>query len=214
MEWRSAKVIDNVDELKKGRIKVQILPEFSGVDTTNCPWIYPYLQENDSHYIPEINEFVKVIIRDKYWKQIEYIVGDYVRGKYPYTDFENMVSSITELNTQTYPQPKFIKKFKDGTFLFYNSETGECGIKNKNGTYILIDKDGNIIQNTNTSKFVFKNSTKSLKTDLLKVILETLQYIMTGGLTTGAGPAIPADASKIQPVIDANNITLDNLFEE
>jgi len=147
-----AKVIDNKDEKKLGRVKLKVLPEFQDVADSYLDWSYPYTLEGGGsvgggeHNVPEIGEMVKVVIKDKYWKKIEYMSGDYIEDAYPYKDFSSDVTSSTvpELGSQTYPQPKYIKQFKDGSYYFHNSETGESGQFNTNGSYIIFDKDGSI----------------------------------------------------------------------
>lgn len=218
MEIKLAKVIDNVDKDKTGKLKLRIVPEMSGVDESNLPWCRPFLLQGNgsktgTHTIPEKGDMIKVIIKDKFWKNIEWLNGDFVDGMYPYETWTNKSSSISELQSMTYPQPSFMRVLPDQSIMFYNSETGEAGYLNSSGSYTIFDSSGNIIQNANTSKFTIKTSTKSLKTDILKVILESLLYILGGGLTTGAGPAVPADASKVRDIITAK-ITLDNIFKD
>lgn len=155
IEYRKAIVIDNNDPDKKGEVQVRVLPEMTGVDENKLPWCRPFMMsggggEGGTHDIPEIGEYVTVIIKDKFWIHMEYIPSDYTVDNYPYLSFESISSSMTELGSQTYPQPKYLKKFADGSFIFHNSSTGEHGIYNSNGTYILISSNGDIYISTNS----------------------------------------------------------------
>jgi hypothetical protein len=151
LEERFAKVINNNDPLKKGRIKATIYPELFDLSEDKLNWIYPHInhggggEKNSTHSIPEIGEFVKVVILDPHWKHIEYIHGDYVENYYPYENFKSIVADMKELGSQTYPQPAYIKSYPDGSFSFHNTVTGEHGFYNFNKAYILFDAKGNII---------------------------------------------------------------------
>lgn len=144
-----AVVVDNVDPLKKGRVKLRPMPEFNGVEDSLLNWSYPHVLNGGGvtgggeHNVPEIGEMVKIVIRDKFWQRIEYVTGDYTEDAYPYEDFSKKVSSMSELDSQTYPQPKYIKQYKDGSYYFHNSETGESGHFHNSGSYVIFDKDGN-----------------------------------------------------------------------
>jgi hypothetical protein len=154
---RTAVCIDNndnnsTDERPKqtGRCKLRILPEMNGMAEDKLPWCAPFLNEGSgtsnlgTHKVLEVGEYCRVLIRDKYWQHIEWLNGDYVEGFYPYSVWTDNASKMTELGSMTYPQPNFMKALPDGSIMFYNSETGESGIHNSNGSYCLFDKDGSI----------------------------------------------------------------------
>ena len=167
-EIRTAIVIDNVDTDKQGKCKLRVLPEMIGMDEDKLPWCRPFLgkgngnQNLGTHEIPEIDEYVKCLVRDNFWKQIEYISGDFVTGFYPYSVWENKASSMSELNSMSYPQPSFMKALPDGSIIFYNSETGEKGIYDSHGSYSIFDSSGNIIINSKDQKTTIKNSNGDL----------------------------------------------------
>lgn len=148
MELRKAIVIDNNDPDKKGKVQLRILPEMKDVDEDKLPWCFPFMPshgggENPVSEIPENDDMVTAFIKDPSWIYIEYMAADYIEDKYPYADFEDIVGDMTELGTQTYPNPQ-LRKYKDGSFSFHNTATGEHGFYNKNGSYCLFDVNGDV----------------------------------------------------------------------
>lgn len=150
---REAQIVSLNDPDQLGKIQVRILPEMLNFKTSDLPWAGKYNQGTGCsadvglHELPEINSYVRVIIED--WpllKRIRYISDDYIEGLYVYSKSSDL-DSITELGTQTYPQP-FFKSYKDGTIEFHNSTTGEHGTFFSNGEYYLKDATGNIFVNT------------------------------------------------------------------
>lgn len=140
-----AKVVDNNDPEQLGKIKIKIIPEMENFDEDLLPWIGIYKQgqgtgnETAFHEIPEVGTFIRVLIEDwPFFKRARYISDDFIEGKSQYQQFDLTIPELTE---QSYPQPSF-KKYKDGTIVFHNSETGEHGSYFPNGSYFLIDENG------------------------------------------------------------------------
>jgi hypothetical protein len=225
---RTGKILDNVDPKKLGRCKIQILPEFNGISKDFLDWSYPYgnsgggFSKSGTHNVPEIGEYVKVIIRDKFWKKAEYITIDYVENNYPYSDFTNIISNIPELGSQTYPQPKYVQSYPDGSFSFYNSKTGERGLYHNSGAYFLIDANGKItihnsknmiINGADSGKVSLKNNSATLHS-ILKEVLTIIQNIITPGnllgnmgapvqyLQTGDLSTIAQDLTKLSQLLE------------
>lgn len=169
---REARVIDNNDPNKKGKVKIRILPEMLSFKDSELPWMSTYQQgegisaDVGTHGVPEKDTFIRVLIEDyPIMKRIRYISDDYVEGMYIYSKASGL-SAIAELSSQAYPQPLF-HIFKDGTITFHNSSTGEHGTLYKNGQYELFDKDGNwfvYIKNKQT-KIYNDSGSFILKTD-------------------------------------------------
>jgi hypothetical protein len=157
MIFRRAIVIDNDDSAfdgnKLSRVKVRILPENKGINNDDLlRWVEPYTNSNGvsaettEHNIPEIDSQVMVAIMDEYWQTIRYLKGFYINGYSAYQKWEDDISSsITDIDTQTYPQPNIFQHYADGSAFFRNTETGEMGHFNSNGSYMVFDKDGKII---------------------------------------------------------------------
>jgi len=149
---REALVVDNIDENKVGKVKIRILPEMQNFEEDTLPWVAQYdngtglSSTSGKHNVYEIGSFIRVIVEDEpFYKRIRIISDDYVEGLYCYKNLD--LSSISELSSQTYPQPIF-QISKDGAISFHNTDTGETGFLYKNGSYYIVDANGNIFINT------------------------------------------------------------------
>ena len=225
-EYRKGIVISNQDTEQIGRCQIRILPEFLGVADSDLPWMYPAeLQggggSNGSSVIPEIGEYVDVIIKDKYWQKLEYRTTDYTINNFPYSAFQEITSKMgVDLTEQTYPQP--IRIYKIGqNFVFANSSTNELGFYNANGSYFLFDLDGNIIQNSALGKVDIKSNVPSATDPLITANLYTIVYntlsilqrILTPGTLLGnlANPIVFTDAPDLLTVTELIEDTLNLL---
>jgi len=171
MILRRAFVIDNNDSAFDGnkfsRIKVRVLPEMKDVKTTNLPWIEPFSNSTGvstdarEHKVPDIDSQVFVLVMDEYWQNIKYLSGFFIQGFVGYEKWTDDVSSnISDIDSQTYPQPNEFKIYKDGSAYFRNTDTGEFGYYNTNGTYTVFDKDGNyFIYGKDTSIKIYNDKT-------------------------------------------------------
>lgn len=150
--YRIAKVIDNIDEEKTGRIKVRVLPEMNGVPNDDLlPWITPDCQSETGtsegvgiHNVPDVDSHITVRINDKYWTDINYLFeSPRLSAFYPYSTFEEEFD-IDELETTPeYPQPKF-KRTADGVIAFHDTSQGILGVQHPTGAYVAIDERGQI----------------------------------------------------------------------
>lgn len=211
---RDAIVIDNLDPDELGGIKVRVYPELMDVEDIFLPWAYPlssFTSETGESFIPEIGSNIRVIIEDEYWQKLRYTnEGDFVPSKYIYKKLD--LSSISELDTQEYPQPKF-KRWEDGTVDFHNSDTGEHGTYHKSGSYVIFDKDGKIF--INSPKIKIYNGSEDLKS-----ILKSMQNILKGLVTPlnildGNGlPCIYQNVGQDLPAINQAILNLDALMED
>ncbi len=181
---RVARVIDNNDDNKKSKIQVRILPELKDVKANKLPWISPkYSGSNETkntglHQIPEIDSLVLVEVWDWYDDMMCYLpYGDYNSGNNIYSKVSEL-SSISELGTQTYPQPNYFKRHEDGTIEFHNTDTGEHGVLHHSGSYVVFDKDGNITINPDSNIVELGGSSLTefvVKGNELQTQLNTLQ---------------------------------------
>lgn len=215
---REGKVIDNNDPLKLGRVKVKVYPELSSILDSDLPWASPYnegtgtTEESGIHRIPEIGAFVKIIVEDAYWQRFRYTTNDYIPNLYIYPKFSEVI--ISEMETQTYPQPQF-QRYEDGTVTFHNTETGETGIYHNSGTYHFLDSEGNYFVNTAGKKIKIYNSSAMLKT-IIKSVQEVLQNLVTPlNLKDGQGlPCIYSNVGTDLPKIQQVLVDLNNLMED
>jgi len=153
IKLRKAIVIDNDDSNSPdkehlSRIKVKILPELLGVDDDLLPWCRPFFQMGMSpnsitHNIPIIGSSIWMIFLDDYWKEGYYLTGRFVDGFFDFAKWEDLESLIQndDIQAATYPNPRFFL-LPDNSVLFYNTETKSKGIINHNGTYSVINGDG------------------------------------------------------------------------
>ncbi len=218
-EIREAIVIDNSDPDQLGKVKIRIMPEMETFSEDMLPWVGIYKnsigfsQDVGTHELPENDSLIRVLIEDwPFLRKIRIISDDYVEGLYFY-DKSSGLSSITELGTQTYPQPIF-KVYKDRTIDFHNSETGEHGTLFSNGGYFLCSANGTLFLNSNNRRLKIYNAQASLKD-----VLQDVQAVLLG-LTTPLnildGEGRPCtylnaatDFTKVQQVL----IKLNNLLE-
>ena len=145
--FRTAKVISDNDPEELSRVQVRILPEFTEMQESMLPWAYVTYpgkgnsSETSVHNPPEIGSFVRVEIRDKFWKEIYVISDEFLEGFAAYEKWSTAQSGISELSNQTYPQPRF-EAFKDGSIFFNNTDTGEKGVYHSSGSYVFMNSAG------------------------------------------------------------------------
>jgi hypothetical protein len=147
--FRTAKVINNNDENKQGKVQVRIYPELIDVDEEFLPWVDFYSNSLNGtsldcgeHVFPEIDSWVRVFIEDyPIFHRVKIVSNDYVEGLYIYSKSDGL-KEISELDEQDYPQPIF-KFYKDGTIQFHNTKTGESGTLYGDGSYQIKDKNAN-----------------------------------------------------------------------
>ena len=170
--FRAAKVIKNNDENQLGKIQVRIYPELIDVDEDFLPWVDFYSnslngtsKNSGEHTFPEVGSWVRVFVEDyPVFHRVKIISNDYVEGLYIYEKAKGL-TEITELDTQTYPQPIF-KFYKDGTIQFHNTDTGESGTLYGDGSYQIKDKNGNFFSySINEHKFYNDNGYIKLTND-------------------------------------------------
>lgn len=145
-------VVDNNSENKNqsskdSYIKVRIIPELKDVGENDLPWVRPFTGLGMGlslfeHNPPEINDNVWVFFKDEpYWKEGFYISGRYIDGLFDYTKWDD--GKIPDKDTSAYPNPRFWY-IPDGSIFFIDYDTGDKGVLNNNGTYILMKGNGEI----------------------------------------------------------------------
>ena len=197
--YRIAKVIDNNDPNKTGKIQVRVLPELNGVaDDSQLPWASPDSQSKTGnsdgvgiHNIPDLDSHVTVKVNDKYWTDIDYLFeSPRLPDVHPYTSFSEEFE-IDELTTiPEYPQPRF-EKTKDKSIFFHDTSQGIMGIQHPTGMYVAIDETGKVFL-----KFV----------DQIKIKSDDEALSIDMSVTDGK-VEIKADGGEV--VIVANDFTFD-----
>jgi hypothetical protein len=148
-----AEVVDNDDQNsddgeKLGRIKVKLLPEMKDLKDSNLPWVRPFFQigmssSQFSYSSPEVGDRVWVFYIDEYLKNGYYLWGSFIDGFFDFSTISDELGNIAESPDTTYPNLKFFY-IPDGSILFWNTDTGDKGVYNSNGSYIFISADGQI----------------------------------------------------------------------
>ena len=167
--FRSAKVVNNNDENKLGKIQVRIYPELIDVDKEFLPWVDFYSNSLNGtsldcgeHTFPEIDSWVRVFVEDyPIFHRVKIISNDYVEGLYIYSKSDGLKEikdgETNLLENQTYPQPIF-KFYKDGTIQFHNTNTGESGTLYGDGSYQIKDKNGNFFSHSKKEHKFYNNN--------------------------------------------------------
>lgn len=161
-----ALVIDNIDEEKKGKIKLRILPEMNALSEDHLPWAEPLINNRSGssketaliHHVPEIDSFVYCTVSED-WTSFYYIEeSPSIASKYQYDEsLELITTAIEDLEEQTYPQPSY-SKTKDGSITFLNTETGEQGLVHPSGLFTHIRSNGTIkIKSMDTTVEILEN---------------------------------------------------------
>lgn len=135
------KVLDTNDPDELGRIKVQVFGVFDEIETASLPWAVPANplfagSGNGFGYfaVPEVDSYV--------WCFFE--AGDLYQPVY----FAEALSKVHGLPVERqidYPHTK-VMKTKNGIVITINDKSGSEEIKvvHPTGSYLVIDKDGNI----------------------------------------------------------------------
>ena len=61
---KMAKVVDNNDPEKLGKIKVRILPEMEDFSENILPWVGVYNQNDTTHSVPDNETFIRIVVED------------------------------------------------------------------------------------------------------------------------------------------------------
>lgn len=146
---RTALVVDDSDSDQQSRVKVRVYPELKDVIDADLPWARPlvgidgYSDSAGIHRPPEKDSFVRVRILPM-WNSSSfyYVRNEYLEGIKNYDLWANNIEgNISDIDSQSYPQPRF-QYLPDGTCVFFNSSSGETGIFHSSGSYAVFNKDG------------------------------------------------------------------------
>jgi hypothetical protein len=159
---RNGLVVDNVDPDEKDRVKLRILPEMQDVADDDLPFVKPKYK---GRKIPEIDDIVLVDLDEHFnIRNMKYYNSVYVLNTTNYDDITSDVDAITDkVSTYEYPQPNEYQKFKDGSYVFRNTETGELVFCHNTGVYTIYDEDGNITHYTKDKYFKVYNDKLSMQ---------------------------------------------------
>jgi len=142
-----AKVISNADPLNAGRIKVQAYPMFAEItDPDILPWAVPMSPiwdgagDDIGHFaVPKVDSFVFVMFEGEDVYQPVYI------GEAP-TATKGLPAELTT----NYPNRKVVKSTSGITFIVDDTDV-HIRVNHPTGTYVLVNTDGDIIFNPNST---------------------------------------------------------------
>lgn len=207
MEYKlfEATVIDIDDLDKQGKIKIKILPEQEGVFDEDLPWAIPFVSDcsNDvlSNNLPQVNSTIRVLV-DALWKRFFYLPNMYFYGLWDFNKISSKLNNINNIN-KDYKNLHF-HLYKDGSLQFHNDEDGSNGFINKNGSYSIFDKDGNIIMNVKVgSKFTLGNGTNHLGAILKELIQDLSELHTEGSPTNHTSPTLTTQMNLLLPKLES-----------
>lgn len=205
------KVINIQDVEQKGRVQVRIYPELVDVPDSDLPWATPLIEQN-IHHVPPLNSFVLVEVSED-WTSFKYsLITPFARSTYPYEEIKGIIGG-----SHTYPEPMAMKT-EDGSVLFYDQSTQECGIVHSSGTKIILDKTGHVKIEGVTDIQLGGNTDDGVLYSALATILNAVishthvvSTVVTGTITgtsvagTGAGTA--SASTELATVVTATPVT-------
>jgi len=142
-----AKITNNNDPVKKGKLQIRLLPEFKDIKESLLPWADPFFSigSSTSSYsmnLPKIGSSVWVAV-DEMFTSFNYLFGAPFEGLFDYASVKTSLDTISELSSTTYPDINF-NLMESGNIHFENSVTGDIGILHNTGSYVLFDNTGKI----------------------------------------------------------------------
>lgn len=186
LNLRYATVIDKNDPDKKGRVQVRILPELKDVKENFLPWADPFIVGSDSgnfaSHLPEDGSVVKVLV-DKDFKYFYYIGGAYIEEVFDYGSIESSLGGVEELSSTNYPEINF-QKLSDGSIFFHNALSGDLGILQSTGSYVVINDSGEMYINVGGTKLSIIDGEVSFATDLVKLTGDSDSAVLFSQLNT------------------------------
>ena len=216
---RIAKVESNKDPNSLGRVRVRIYPEFESLDVQSLPWAEPMNSDDicipgeavGSFRIPEEGSYVVVDV-DPTWQNFIYTGATPNRDRTDvYSDIADQLSRMTDI-TATYPQPIHLIRTKDGCIGFHNTDTGEMGIVNSEGVYLIYDSQGNFSMGkkngsslvlTTGGELTFKgtvNASNGSSLVLFEPLKEVLEKLLDHIHIAPNGPTQPAQEASGNPL--------------
>jgi hypothetical protein len=192
--YRLAKVISNDDSVgapsyitaKTGCIKIKIYPELIDVADDDLPWAAPDSVGASGaasgigvHNPPEVNSFIRVKINDPYMRELYYLGGVMAASLYPYSAALNKIT-IAGYTKPSYPEPRMIA-LPDGSVVFWDTTTGDMGIQQSKGSYVLFKSDGSgTVSTAGLLTVAAEGGTQTLGA-LIQQLISTLTSLTTFG---------------------------------
>lgn len=163
-------VVDNLDPLGAGRVRVRVLSIYDGVRDEHLPWSQyadPFMGggvDVGGLFVPDVGARVWVFFENSDFMTPIYFAGAPAKPHFP-----------SEKSNGEYPFNRILKT-KAGHVIEIDDSSGEERIKitHKSGTYDLIDKDGNVVQN------IVGNLTQTVGGDVSQTVGGSLTSVVSG----------------------------------
>lgn len=154
LKLERAEVININDPDNKGRIQVRVLPDLENVEDSLLPWVWPFntlgmSSDEFSMNLPDEGSMVWVVFNHReMFREGFYLSGSYIPGHFKYGSVESSINGIADTSNVSYPDVRFYKS-KSGNIYFENTDNGECGLLQANGTYAVFNDGGFVLDNGN-----------------------------------------------------------------
>lgn len=145
---REARVVSVDDPNKLGRIQVKVIPELEDIPDGDCPWAFPLGAgaHGKDFALPSAGAVVYAVVFNRFWCEIAFIpcaiakptghlFADWVNGKKP---------SITDMAHSPEEATFEAREWDDGFTEYHDSKNKEHGFLHPSGTFVTIDKDGQV----------------------------------------------------------------------
>lgn len=132
----AAKVVDNNDSEKLGRVRVMVYGKFEGIPDQDLPWAVPDFNILGEFKVPEVNSLVTVYFRD----------NDLYCPHYTTKVVKS--DELSEERLEDYPNTVVFFETSDGEFFKINKKTQETVYRHSSGALLTINKNGQVTLNT------------------------------------------------------------------
>lgn len=159
---REAVVLNVNDNKSLGRVQLKVLPELEKISDKECPWAFPLGAgvHGKDFSLPLVGSVVYAVVFNRFWNEIAFIPSvissprkhlfqDWVKSKKP---------SITDMNCTPTEASFSVREWEDGFTEYHDSKNSEHGFLHPSGTFVTIDKDGQVsVQSVKNLNFHDKN---------------------------------------------------------
>lgn len=132
----AAKVVDNNDSEKLGRVRVMVYGKFEKIPESDLPWAVPDFNILGEFKVPEVGSLVTVYFRDND------IYAPHYTTKVVKSD------ELSDERLEDYPNSVVFFETSDGEFFKINKKTQETVYRHSSGALLTINKNGEVTLNT------------------------------------------------------------------
>jgi hypothetical protein len=208
---RNGKVINTTDPEKLGRIQLKVYPELSDIPDDDCPWCFPANGgvHGKSFSVPLVDQVISCFVLSKYWNEITFLPFNVTKPTEHLFDewIKNQKSKIADMKTDPEEEHLAVDQFEDDFSVFHDSKNSQHGILHPSGTYIFINKDGELFIRA-VKKITFSNGDDSSVTTTINSENGDIELKTKGNIKIETNGNTVIDA-KGNTDIKGSNITID-----